>query len=81
MKGTYDVLIFLGVVGYLRYRYGSADVLGIFGSTYTVSATAHPFSGVVRSTFVLYLQLHIEKCDNFALPLAHVHISIHAQDL
>jgi hypothetical protein len=30
MKGTYDILIFLGIMRYLRYGNGSANLLVIF---------------------------------------------------
>jgi CO dehydrogenase/acetyl-CoA synthase epsilon subunit len=38
-KGTYDVLIFLGVVSYLGDGDGTGDILAVLGLTYrTVSA-------------------------------------------
>jgi hypothetical protein len=33
-KGTYDVLIFLGIVGYLRDGDGPGDLLAVLGLTY-----------------------------------------------
>ena len=79
-KGTYDVLIFLCIVRYLRHFDTSTDILGVFGLACCTSVYARELNAIWSFTFVFHLELDIEQRNDFALPLAHVAISVRARD-
>ncbi len=55
MKGTYDVLIFLCVVGNLGHRDSPTYVLSVFGGTCKRISDCLAFYHSTSNTFVLYL--------------------------
>lgn len=79
-KGTYDILIFVRVVCCLWYGDRPTNVFPIGGDSYQVirpgPSQALSFS---CTTIVLQLHFHIKKCNDLALALVDVDISIHTK--
>ena len=79
--GTYDVLIFLGVVSHFGDGDGPTDLFVALRAACSALADPTGLSEMVQATFVLQLQLNIEQCDDLALPLTDIDVAVHAYDL
>ena len=80
-KGTYDILVFLRVVCNLGNRNSAAGLLAIFVLACRLSQPAEQSRHEGVLTRVFKLDLDIKQCDNLALALAHIDVSVHARDL
>jgi hypothetical protein len=80
-KATYDILVFLGVVSDLGNRDSAACFFTLLILACRLRQRASQYAQRDSHTRVFQLHFHIEDGDDLALPLAHVHVAVHADHL